>query len=70
MCAKAYYKNAEHSVVSNRRGTPCGEMNYPTFIENCNEDTVFEMFQHLLPNEPNQQTNPRAGDKWISTISK
>ena len=25
-------------------------MNYPTFIENCNEDTVFEMFQHLLPN--------------------
>ena len=48
--AKAYYKNAEHSVVSNRRGTPCGEMNYPTFIENCNEDTVFEMFQHLLPN--------------------
>ena len=48
--AKAYYKNAEHSVVSNRRGTPCGTKNYPTFIENCHEDTVFEMFQHLLPN--------------------
>ena len=25
-------------------------MNYPTFVENCNEDTVFEMFEHLLPN--------------------
>ena len=50
MFAKAYYKNAEHSVVSNRRGTVCGEMNYPTFVENCNEDTVFEAFQHLLPN--------------------
>ena len=37
-------------MYSNRRGTPCGEMNYPTFIENCEEDTVYEMFDHLLPN--------------------
>jgi len=50
MVAKTYYKNGEHGVYSNRRGTPCGQMNYPTFIENCEEDTVYEMFQHLLPN--------------------
>ena len=25
-------------------------MNYPTLIENCEEDTVYEMFDHLLPN--------------------
>ena len=25
-------------------------MNYPTFVENCHEDTVSEMFQYLLPN--------------------
>ena len=25
-------------------------MNYPTFVENCHEDTVLEMFQYLLPN--------------------
>jgi len=41
---------ASHAVVSNRRGAACGEMNYPTFIENCQEDTVKEMFQHLYPN--------------------
>merc|ERR1712156_1062940 len=40
---KSYYKNGEHGVYSNRRGTPCGQMNYPTFIENCEEDTVNEM---------------------------
>ena len=50
MIAKTYYKNGEHGVYSNRRGTPCGQMNYPTFIENCEEDTVYEMFDHLLPN--------------------
>ena len=25
-------------------------MNYPTLIENCEEDTVYEMFDYLLPN--------------------
>ena len=25
-------------------------MNYPTFLENCQEDTVKEMFEHLYPN--------------------
>merc|ERR1712156_524874 len=50
MVAKTYYKNGEHGVYSNRRGTPCGQLNLQTFIQNCGEDTVYEMFEHLLPN--------------------
>ena len=41
---------AEHGVISNRRGTPCGEMNLETFVENCNEDTVKDMFNHVYSN--------------------
>ena len=41
---------AEHGVISNRRGTPCGEMNLQTFVENCNEDTIKEMFNHVYSN--------------------
>ena len=41
---------ASHAIISNRRGTPCGEMNAPTFIENCNIDTVYEMFNYFYPN--------------------
>jgi len=41
---------ASHAIVSNRRGTACGEMNEPTCIENCQEDTIKEMFEHLYSN--------------------
>ena len=50
MVAKNYYKNGDHGLYSNRRGTPCGQLNHQTFIQNCGEDTVYEMFDHLLPN--------------------
>merc|ERR1711962_1194577 len=48
--AKNYYKNGDHGLYSNRRGTPCGQLNHQTSIQNCGEDTVYEMFDHLLPN--------------------
>ena len=41
---------ASHGIISNRRGTPCGQMNDPTFIENCDIDTVYEMFKHFYDN--------------------
>ena len=50
MVAKNYYKNGDHGLYSNRRGTPCGQLNHQTSIQNCGEDTVYEMFDHLLPN--------------------
>ena len=50
MVAKNFYKNGDHGLYSNRRGTPCGQLNHQTFIQNCGEDTVYEMFDHLLPN--------------------
>ena len=55
---------AEHAIISNRRGTPCGQMNPPTFIENCNIDTVQKMFQHFYPN----MVNPGADGEFSSSL--
>ena len=56
--------SAEHGVISNRRGTPCGEMNLQTFVENCNEDTIKEMFNHVYSN----MNNPKSDGDLSNTL--
>jgi len=56
--------SAEHGVISNRRGTPCGEMNLQTFVENCNEDTIKEMFNHVYSN----MNNPKPDGDLSNTL--
>ena len=56
--------SAEHGVISNRRGTPCGEMNLQTFVEDCNEDTIKEMFNHVYSN----MNNPKSDGDLSNTL--
>lgn len=61
---------ADHSVISDRKGTPCGILNEDTFIEDCDIDTVFSMFEHITQNNLSLPSNDRNLTGKLETFSQ